>query len=144
MIPNLTRIIHVKNFVKSLRGEGVIIGLESKWIRKDGSKIFVRESAKVFRDENGEVLYYDGSFEDITEHKRAEEQLRKLSRAVDQNPASIVITDLQGNIEYVNPKFSQVSGYSFIEAFGKNSAHSEIGAYHTGRIQKNVGYDHLR
>ena len=73
----------------------------------------MRESAKVFRDENGEALYYDGSFEDITERKQAEEQLRKLSRAVDQNPASIVITDLLGNIEYVNPKFSQVTGYSF-------------------------------
>ncbi len=111
-----------KEFREKLEGEGAVVGLESKWIRKDGSKIFVRESAKVFRDENGEILYYDGSFEDITEQKRAEEQLRKLSRAVDQNPASIVITDLQGNIEYVNPKFSQVSGYSFIEVFGKNSS----------------------
>jgi PAS domain S-box-containing protein len=58
---------------------------------------------------------------DITERKKAEEQLRKLSRAVDQSSASIIITDLKGNIEYVNPKFSEVSGYSSNEAIGKNT-----------------------
>ena len=109
-----------KEFREKLESEGVVIGLESKWIKKDGSEIFVRENAKVFRDENGEALYYDGSFEDITERKRTEDQLRKLSRAVEQNPASIVITDLLGNIEYVNPRFSQVTGYSFEESLGQN------------------------
>ncbi len=109
-----------KEFREKLETEGVVIGLESKWIRKDGSEIFVRENAKVFRDENGKALYYDGSFEDITERKRTEDQLRKLSRAVEQNPASIVITDLLGNIEYVNPRFSQVTGYSFEESLGQN------------------------
>ncbi len=50
--------------------------------------------------------------------KQAEEQLRKLSRAVEQSPASIVITDLDGVIEYVNPKFEQVTGYSSDDAVG--------------------------
>jgi len=56
----------------------------------------------------------------ITERKQAESQLRKLSRAVEQCPVSIVITNLQGEIEYVNPKFCAVTGYSFEAVRGKN------------------------
>jgi len=57
---------------------------------------------------------------DIGDRKRAEEQLRKLSLAVEQSPASIVITDTKGNIEYVNPKFTQITGYTLEEVQGKN------------------------
>jgi two-component system, cell cycle sensor histidine kinase and response regulator CckA len=56
---------------------------------------------------------------DVTERKRAEEQLQKLSLAVEQSPASIVITDTNGNIEYVNPKFTEVSGYTMEEVRGR-------------------------
>jgi PAS domain S-box-containing protein len=48
------------------------------------------------------------------------EQLRKLSTAVEQSPAATVITDLRGNIIYVNPRFTDVTGYSPTEAIGKN------------------------
>jgi PAS domain S-box-containing protein len=57
---------------------------------------------------------------DISEHKRVQEQLRQLSRAVESSPTSIVITDLQGKIQYVNPKFTQVTGYTAQEALGQN------------------------
>ncbi|MBK9927625.1 MAG: PAS domain S-box protein [Anaerolineales bacterium] len=56
---------------------------------------------------------------DITSRKKAEEQVRKLSRAIESSPTSIVITGVDGNIQYVNPKFTQVTGYSFDEALGK-------------------------
>jgi PAS domain S-box-containing protein len=56
----------------------------------------------------------------VAERKRAENELRKLSRAVEQSPASIVITNTKGAIEYVNPKFVEITGYSFQEAVGKN------------------------
>lgn len=58
--------------------------------------------------------------ENITERRRAEEEVRKLSLAVAQSPVSIVITDLDGRIQYVNPAFSQASGYSAAEALGRN------------------------
>lgn len=57
---------------------------------------------------------------DITRRKKADERIAQLSRAVEASPTSIVITDHQGNIQYVNPKFSQITGYSFEEALGKN------------------------
>ena len=57
---------------------------------------------------------------DITERKKVEGELHKLSRAIEYSPVSIVITDTAGTIEYVNPKFIDVTGYSFAEAIGKN------------------------
>ena len=52
--------------------------------------------------------------------KQSEQQLNILTRSVEQSPASIVITDVNGNIEYVNPKFTEITGYSFEEVRGGN------------------------
>ncbi|MBN1991913.1 MAG: PAS domain S-box protein [Anaerolineae bacterium] len=57
---------------------------------------------------------------DITPRKQVEEQLRQLSRAVEQSPNIVIITNTNGNIEYVNPKFTQVTGYTAEEALGQN------------------------
>lgn len=56
----------------------------------------------------------------ITHQKRTEEQLRKLSMAVEQSPGSIVITDLNGNIEYVNEAFVRITGWQRDEVIGQN------------------------
>jgi len=64
--------------------------------------------------------YFATVFTDITERKHTEEQINQLSQAVKQSPVTIVITDLNGDIEYVNPKFTATTGYSFEEALGKN------------------------
>ena len=61
-----------------------------------------------------------GVINDVTEKKEFEDQLHKLSRAIEQNPASVVITDVSGNIEYVNRKFTELTGYTFEEVRGKN------------------------
>ncbi len=55
----------------------------------------------------------------LFEHKSSDEELRKLRMAIDQNFASIQITDYQGIIEYVNPKFCEITGYSIQEVLGK-------------------------
>ncbi len=57
---------------------------------------------------------------DISKRKQTEVELQKLTRAVEFSPTCVIITDLDGNIEYVNPKFAELTGYSFEEVLGKN------------------------
>ncbi|MDX9710522.1 MAG: EAL domain-containing protein [Trichloromonas sp.] len=59
---------------------------------------------------------------DITERKVAEEELRKLSLAVEQSPAAVLITDPAGTVEYVNPKFTRITGYTLEEAQARTSS----------------------
>lgn len=57
---------------------------------------------------------------DLLQREKADEELRKLSRTVEQSQVSVIITDTNGAIEYVNPKFCEVTGYAFDEVHGKN------------------------
>ena len=67
-----------------------------------------------------EVRYMLTTLIDVTEQKQYEHELIKLSRAVEQSPVSIVITDLEGTIEYVNPKVVETTGYMPMELIGQN------------------------
>lgn len=58
--------------------------------------------------------------QNIAQRERREAELRKLNSAVEQSPSTVVITDVEGNMEYVNPKFTQTTGYTSEEAIGKN------------------------
>jgi diguanylate cyclase (GGDEF)-like protein/PAS domain S-box-containing protein len=93
---------------------------EKEYIHKKGQSVWGQVSSSLVRNTEGEPLYFISHVIDITERKQAENELRKLTLAVEQSPASIVIADLAGNIEYVNSRFTQVTGYSFDEAIGKN------------------------
>jgi PAS domain S-box-containing protein len=72
----------------------------------------------------------------ISQRKQADEVVRKLSRAVEQSPASIIITDRAGDIEYVNPKFVAVTGYSPGEVIGKNPRILKSGETTAGDYQR--------
>jgi PAS domain S-box-containing protein len=56
----------------------------------------------------------------IAEHQQSNERLRKLSRAVEQSPSMVIVTDRHGAVEYVNPKFTQLTGYALEEIVGEN------------------------
>ncbi len=77
-----------------------------------GRGIAVRGDARTTR--------FVGAIADVTEKLEAEAQLRKLSAAIEQSPASIIITDTRGSIEYVNPRFCQSTGYALDEVRGCN------------------------
>ena len=75
----------------------------------------------------GEKITIDGTvhlvcdFENITDKKSADDQIRVLYKAIEQSPVSVVITDVTGKIEFVNPKFSELTGYSSNDVIGHNA-----------------------
>jgi len=92
---------------------------EQRYIRKDGSVVWGHRSAGAVRGANKKLAYQVAVIEDMTERKRAEDALRKFSRVIEQTASTVVITDADGIIEYVNPHFSEITGYTADEAIGK-------------------------
>ncbi len=83
---------------------------------------YIKISGKPVFDNEGHFLGYRGTAADISEHTKTENTLKKLSRTVEQSPAIIVITDPGGLIEYVNPRFTKVTGYELFEVVGQSPA----------------------
>lgn len=73
---------------------------------------------------------------DVTVRKKAEKEILKLSTAVEQSPSVIIITDLEGKIEYVNPKFSELTGYTSKTVIGKNPRILKSGEQSTATYKK--------
>lgn len=93
---------------------------ENEVLCRDGSRRLIAWHNAWFRNEAGNIVGTLSSGEDITARRETEEKLRKLSLAVEQSPESIVITNLEGAIEYVNEAFVRNTGYSREEAMGQN------------------------
>jgi PAS domain S-box-containing protein len=72
-------------------------------------------------NDDGQPFCMQLSFLDITQRKETENQLNLLSKAIEQSPVTVVIANLQGNIEYANPKFIETTGYTLDEVQGKNA-----------------------
>ena len=106
-----------ENLTKHLAGVE-IPAYEYVLFTKDRKRIVGLHSTRLTTYDGGTAIL--GIVTDVTERRHAEEELRKLHRAVEQSPTSIVITDIAGTIEYVNPKFSQITGYTLEEAKGQN------------------------
>ena len=100
--------------VKSLHG------VELELRRKDGSLVDVSLSSSAVCDQHGEILHSRSILHDITARKQAEEKVRLLSIAIEQSPVSVVIADIDGNIEYVNPRFTAITGFGSDEVIGQN------------------------
>lgn len=86
---------------------------------EDGMTRWLYGTAVPEREESGSTLWH-GFITDITERKASEGQLRQLSQAVEQSPEGVIITDVLGNIEYVNTAFELSTGYMREEVIGKN------------------------
>jgi len=86
----------------------------------DGTEKVIHGQGEVLKDEAGKPIGMRGINHDITESKRAEAEHVRLVTAIAQSAESVVITDTRGTIEYVNPSFTRITGYSRGEAVGQN------------------------
>ena len=83
--------------------------------------LYLNTTIRPIINEFGRVIRLIGTNLDISNFKKAELQIRTLSAAVEHSPTTIVITDTKGNIEYANPKFTKLTGYSLQEIKGINT-----------------------
>lgn len=94
---------------------------EYRIVRQNDQSIhWVHGLGKLEFDSNGSPVKMIGTIQDVTKSKEFSSSLLKLSLAVEQSPNSVVITDIDGNIEYVNNMFTRVTGYTKDEALGQN------------------------
>lgn len=106
------------------------IGLEIRITLPDNKiKWILNKIIPTFND--NELVFLKGVNIDITEKKEAEKQLRLLSISIEQSPVSMVITDVNGTIEYINPSFTKTTGYTKEEAMGKNPRVLKSGIHDT-------------
>jgi two-component system, sensor histidine kinase and response regulator len=111
------------DFVRLIQRDGTVSRFESQVYRKDGSIIWISESARAVKDPSGKVLYYEGTVEDITERKRAEDALQESEllyhSLVECLPQNIFRKDTQGRFTFANTRFCEVIGRSRAEIVGK-------------------------
>ncbi len=109
---------YLENYLKTGQKKIIGLGREVEGRRSSGEVFPVYLSVSELK--LGGTFLFMGIIRDITERKRDEEEIQKLSRAVEQSPAIVMITDPDANIEYVNPKFTELTGYTFESVKGKN------------------------
>ena len=117
--------IQREEFKRLLEERGSVRGFEHQSVRKDGRKIWISVNAHAIRDSAGNILYYEGTAQDITEHKRAEQALRESEeryRDLVENSHELICThDLDGRILSVNRAARELFGYELHEFVGKKN-----------------------
>jgi sigma-B regulation protein RsbU (phosphoserine phosphatase) len=113
-------------FIQLMQQHDIVTDFESEIHRKDGSVIWIAENVRAIRDASGKLLYYEGTVEDITVRRRAEERLRHSEELyhslVETLPQNIFRKDAQLRFTFVNQLFCQTLGRPVSEIIGRTSA----------------------
>jgi sigma-B regulation protein RsbU (phosphoserine phosphatase) len=127
-LTDIGRSLYVKpgrrdEFIRLMQMHDTITDFESQVFRRDGTVIWISEHCRAIRNEQGRLLYYEGTVEDITERKQAEENLRKSEALyhslVETLPQNIFRKDLQGRFTFGNQQFCRSLGKTLPEIVGK-------------------------
>ncbi len=112
------------DFKEKIERSGAVIGYEVALLRKDGTPLWIRENARLYKDEKGKTAYYEGTLEDITNQKEAEEALINerllfingpviiIKWKIDPQKANSEISKNHISIDYISPNVKQALGYS--------------------------------
>ena len=103
-------------FSEKLFAQGHLISEELKLKKRNDTSFWGAVTVNVIRDESGEIKYFDGLIEDISDRKRAEEDLefekRRFQTLLEYAPLGIVMIDKDNTWQYINPKFKEIFGYN--------------------------------
>ena len=112
-----------KELLAEIDEKGSVVGKESAWRRQDGSTFFVQETARAVKGPDGTTLYYEGTVQDITEKRMAEEALReskeKFQALVESIGDFIWELDPRGRYVYASPQIELILGYRPEEIIGR-------------------------
>ncbi|MDB6121215.1 MAG: putative sensor protein [Pedosphaera sp.] len=113
-------------FIKLMQEHDTVTDFESRIYRKEGSIIWIAENVRAIRDSKGKLIYYEGTVEDITQRRLAEEKVRNSEALyhslVETLPQNIFRKDLEGRFTFVNHRFCQTLGHKQEEIIGKSDA----------------------
>ncbi len=116
-----------REFIAAFEGGREIKGHEALWTRRDGTVIAVRENARAVRAQNGEVLFFEGTIEDVTARKRAEAALSEanllLEAVIQCSPLAIDVVDPDGKVRTWNPAAEAMFGWTAEEIIGRVTPH---------------------
>ena len=124
------------HFKEMMEKEGEIRGLESVWIRKDGTRLWVRESAWAIKDESGKIIFYEGTVEDITERVEAEEAYLTIV----ENALQGIVLIQKNRVVFANPAMEKISGYSRdeLQAFTPEQVRNLVHPEDRDRVWENM------
>ena len=112
-----------EQFIRLMQEHDTLSGFESQIFRKDHSTIWISENCRAVRDRNGKLLYYEGTVEDITQRRQAEENLRNSETLyhslVETLPQNIFRKDREGRFTFANQQFCKTLGRKLEEITGK-------------------------
>ncbi len=111
----------IDNMARLNAGEIKGFNMHKRYLKPNGEIVWINKTIAPVGIGKSGVPMHLAMIEDITEKKKSEEELHRLSQAVTQNPVSIVITDLEGNVQFANPVVSSITGYDYNELIGQNA-----------------------